>query len=413
MRRITSWVLLLLLAIPAAAQELPKPTEAGQKALDDLIGRCIALGGLKTSRGLQEPGPIRLTVADAAKLKAAVGADKARANPRVARRPGRPVGRSVRGSEAGRRRPAAGHGRGGRRQSRPGLRRLLRGQARGGKGARIVPSLVHRSSPAVCRRSRAGLASPTATTTSRSSTPARASTPRRWRNSKRRWRFGVRCTASATPTSPPATTTSRRSTATRASTPRRWRATRRRWRSGVRCTASATPTSPSATTTSRVSTAARASTPRRMGSHQKALEIRRAVYGERHPDVAQSYNNIALVYASQGEYAKALEEFQKALGDLACGVRRAPPRRRHQLQQHRARLLQPGRVRQGAGGPPEGAGDLACGARRAPPWRRHKLPQHRGGLPQPGRVRQGAGGPPEGAWGSGVRCTASAIPTSP
>ena len=38
------------------------------------------------------------------------------------------------------------------------------------------------------------------------------------------------------------------------------------------------------------------------------------MYGERHPDVAQSYHNIAGVYDSQGEYAKALEGFQKARG---------------------------------------------------------------------------------------------------
>ena len=74
-------IVLLALAAPAKAQEPPKTTEAGQKALDDLIGRCVASGGLKTSRGLLGLGPVRLTVADAAKLKAAVGADKAALTP--------------------------------------------------------------------------------------------------------------------------------------------------------------------------------------------------------------------------------------------------------------------------------------------------------------------------------------------
>ncbi len=77
-------IVLLALAAPAGAQELPKPTEAGQKALDDLIGRCIAAGGLHSRRGLLGLGPVRLSVADAAKLKVAVGADKAALTPRCA-----------------------------------------------------------------------------------------------------------------------------------------------------------------------------------------------------------------------------------------------------------------------------------------------------------------------------------------
>ena len=35
--------------------------------------------------------------------------------------------------------------------------------------------------------------------------------------------------------------------------------------------------------------------------------------GEQHVDTAQSYNNIASVYKSQGDYAKALEFYQKSL----------------------------------------------------------------------------------------------------
>jgi len=48
----------------------------------------------------------------------------------------------------------------------------------------------------------------------------------------------------------------------------------------------------------------------------KALEIRRAVLGERHSKVAASYNNIATVYADQGEHAKVLEGFGSALAAL-------------------------------------------------------------------------------------------------
>ena len=45
----------------------------------------------------------------------------------------------------------------------------------------------------------------------------------------------------------------------------------------------------------------------------KALEIRLSILGDRHPDVAMSYNNIGAVYKSQGNYAKALEYCNKAL----------------------------------------------------------------------------------------------------
>jgi tetratricopeptide (TPR) repeat protein len=37
------------------------------------------------------------------------------------------------------------------------------------------------------------------------------------------------------------------------------------------------------------------------------------VLGEEHPNTAITYNNIALVYFHQGEYAKALEWYQKAI----------------------------------------------------------------------------------------------------
>ncbi|MDE6311821.1 MAG: tetratricopeptide repeat protein, partial [Muribaculaceae bacterium] len=46
---------------------------------------------------------------------------------------------------------------------------------------------------------------------------------------------------------------------------------------------------------------------------QKALSIRLDVFGENHPNVATSYNNIGYVYLSLGEYQQALEYYQKAL----------------------------------------------------------------------------------------------------
>ena len=47
--------------------------------------------------------------------------------------------------------------------------------------------------------------------------------------------------------------------------------------------------------------------------YNKSLEIRLSVLGERHPDVAASYNNIGGIYSSQGDYAKALEYHNKSL----------------------------------------------------------------------------------------------------
>ena len=47
--------------------------------------------------------------------------------------------------------------------------------------------------------------------------------------------------------------------------------------------------------------------------HQQSLEIRKQVLGESHPDVALSYNNIGVVYYAQGDYDRALEYYQKSL----------------------------------------------------------------------------------------------------
>ncbi len=41
--------------------------------------------------------------------------------------------------------------------------------------------------------------------------------------------------------------------------------------------------------------------------YQLALDIREAKFGKDHPSVATIYNNMALVYDNQGDYYKALE----------------------------------------------------------------------------------------------------------
>ena len=50
-----------------------------------------------------------------------------------------------------------------------------------------------------------------------------------------------------------------------------------------------------------------------MEYYQKALKIRKKIFGIKHPDTATSYNNIGSIYYNQGDYAKALEYYQKAL----------------------------------------------------------------------------------------------------
>ncbi|MBD2341426.1 tetratricopeptide repeat protein, partial [Calothrix sp. FACHB-156] len=46
---------------------------------------------------------------------------------------------------------------------------------------------------------------------------------------------------------------------------------------------------------------------------KKALELRQRLLGEEHPDVATSYNNLAELYESQGRYSEAEPLYQKAL----------------------------------------------------------------------------------------------------
>ncbi|MGI2909795.1 tetratricopeptide repeat protein, partial [Tolypothrix sp. VBCCA 56010] len=47
--------------------------------------------------------------------------------------------------------------------------------------------------------------------------------------------------------------------------------------------------------------------------YQKALQLTQRLLGEEHPDVAMSYNNLALLYESQGRYSEAEPLYQKAL----------------------------------------------------------------------------------------------------
>ena len=47
--------------------------------------------------------------------------------------------------------------------------------------------------------------------------------------------------------------------------------------------------------------------------YEKALIIRKKIFGEEHADVAASYNNLGSFYQDLGQYNKAKEYYKKAL----------------------------------------------------------------------------------------------------
>ena len=47
--------------------------------------------------------------------------------------------------------------------------------------------------------------------------------------------------------------------------------------------------------------------------YEKALIIRKEIYGQHHGDVAASYNNLGNVYIFLGQYNEAKENYEKAL----------------------------------------------------------------------------------------------------
>eukprot|EP00004_Rigifila_ramosa_P000388 TRINITY_DN10423_c0_g1_i1.p2 TRINITY_DN10423_c0_g1~~TRINITY_DN10423_c0_g1_i1.p2 ORF type:complete len:335 (-),score=67.75 TRINITY_DN10423_c0_g1_i1:96-1100(-) len=53
--------------------------------------------------------------------------------------------------------------------------------------------------------------------------------------------------------------------------------------------------------------------PDAMKCHTEALELRKELYGDDHPDVAQSINDLAIIYMKQGNLRLAEEEHRKAL----------------------------------------------------------------------------------------------------
>ena len=49
-----------------------------------------------------------------------------------------------------------------------------------------------------------------------------------------------------------------------------------------------------------------------LSSFERSLEIEKVALPPNHPDLANSYNNIGMVYNNMGEYSKALSYLQKA-----------------------------------------------------------------------------------------------------
>ena len=114
--------------------------------------------------------------------------------------------------------------------------------------------------------------------------------------------------------------------------------------------------------------------------YEKALEIRRRLLTDDHPDTASSYNNLADNLNAQGKYAQAQPLLREGAGDPPPPAHRRPPRHRQQLQQRGGQPRRPGEVRPGPAAVREGAGDLPPPAHRRPPRHRRKL-QQPGGQP--------------------------------
>ena len=69
--------------------------------------------------------------------------------------------------------------------------------------------------------------------------------------------------------------------------------------------------------------------------YTKSLDIETRIYGgDNHPDVAKSYLGIGNVYDSQGQYERALEDYQKSL-DITIRVFERPPGRGGVVPEHR------------------------------------------------------------------------------
>ena len=132
---------------------------------------------------------------------------------------------------------------------------------------------------------------------------------------RRRWRSAAACSPTTTPTPPEATTTWRATSTPRGSTPRPSRSSRRRWRSAAACSPTTTPTPPSYNNLA-TNLDAQGKYAQAQPLYEKALEIRRRLLTDDHPDTARSYNNLAANLNAQGKYLEARDQWLRAVKSL-------------------------------------------------------------------------------------------------
>jgi CHAT domain-containing protein/Tfp pilus assembly protein PilF len=227
MRRVVVVFAFLALAVPVPAQEWPKPTAAGNQALEGLIRRSIAEGGLKEEQA-PKSGATKLALGDPTQLKAAVGANRAVLTPALC---DALVARWYESDDG----------------QKTTLVALLRTVGEVGNDERTVAFAI------LCNAM--------------------------WEMEQRNDPAAITLFEEAG---------------------RRFQACgEQAWQANcIECIGTVHAPRDHA---------------RALEAFQKALEIRRAVRGEWHPEVAASYDNIAVVYRADGVYAQALEAFQKAL----------------------------------------------------------------------------------------------------
>ena len=120
--------------------------------------------------------------------------------------------------------------------------------------------------------------------------------------------------------------------------------------------------------------------------YQRQIAHSEELYSNENADTATSYNNIGLVYNSQGD----------GHGDMRESPRQGAPRHRHVIQQYRRGVRQPWRLHQGVGILFQGVGDKGESPRQRAPRHRHDVQQYRLCVRQPRRLRQGVGVPFQG-----------------
>ena len=142
-----------------------------------------------------------------------------------------------------------------------------------------------------------------------------------------------------------------------------------RWRSGKRPWARSTPTWPHSLNNLARLYYTQGQYAKAEPLYQRALAIREKALGPEHPDVARASTTWRLLYDTQGQYAKAEPLYQRALAIREKALGPGAPRRGHEPQQPGAALRHPRPIREGRAPLPAGAGDPGKGAGPGAPRR--------------------------------------------